>query len=59
MDHIRNSFSLAAAEREGLQIAFELPFPPRFSLLYPGFALFFPGFALLLLCRLRALLAFP
>lgn len=52
MARIRNFFSLVAAEKEGLQIAFELPFPPRFSL-------FFPGFALLLLCRLRALLAFP
>lgn len=59
MAHIRNFFSLVAAEEKGLQIAFELAFSPRFLLLYPGFALFFSGFALLLFCRLRALLAFP
>lgn len=52
MAHIRNFLSLVAAEKEGFQIAFELPLSPRFSLLYHGFAL-------LLLCQLRALLAFP
>lgn len=45
--------------RRGFRLLLNCLFFPGFHLLYPGFALFFPGFALLILCRLRALLAFP
>lgn len=44
MAHIRNFFSLVAAEKERFQIAFELPFFPRFSLALPRFCTVFSWF---------------